>query len=131
MNTTTTTSSERPTEHPSTPVERVRALLCVQGGFRSLTEIAEMLSTSTRSLKRHLAQHGTTFSTLLSDARRETALTLLKTSDMTLDEIAGKAGYSNLSNFVRAFRRWEGTTPTAFRRMASPTDTSIVETSHQ
>ncbi|MGO8995729.1 MAG: AraC family transcriptional regulator [Polyangiaceae bacterium] len=86
------------------------------GGFRSLDEIAVRLKVSTRTLKRRLASAGTSYSTLLDEARLERARELLRTERRSIDEIAESLGYSDVANFTRAFRRWTGTTPAAHRR---------------
>jgi AraC-like DNA-binding protein len=97
-------------------VARVRAAIPkADGGFRSLDEVATKLTVSTRTLKRKLAAAGTAFSTLVDHARLERARRLLESSRLTVDAIADSLGYSDTANFTRAFRRWTGTTPAAFR----------------
>lgn len=99
---------------------RVRgALVGPEGGFRSVVEVARALHVSTRTLKRKLAACGTTYTQLLDDTRRQRALLLLEDRALPLAEIAGRLGYTELANFTRAFRKWTGTTPGAFRRGTS------------
>lgn len=95
--------------------QRVRRMLPCEEGFRSLDEVSSALSISPRTLKRKLAARGTTFSELLDRERCEHALLLLR-STHSIDDIAQRLGYSTPPNFVRAFRRWLGTTPAAYRR---------------
>jgi len=96
---------------------RVRGLIPRRDlGFRSLDEVAKLMSMSPRTLKRRLADDGTTFSELVDAERRERALELLRSPQLSLDQIADRLGYSDLANFTRAFRRWTGDTPAAFRR---------------
>lgn len=98
---------------------RVRALLPRrEGGFLTLDEAAKALSLSARTLKRRLADEGTDFSTLLDEQRRERALLLLQSAEHSVEAVAERVGYSDVANFTRAFRRWTGTTPTAYRRAA-------------
>jgi AraC-like DNA-binding protein len=99
-------------------VERVRrAIWNGDGqGVRSFDDVAENLAISARTLRRMLAAHGLSFSTLLDQERRDKATSLLQSSRTTLDEVADCLGYSTLSNFVRAFHRWTGMTPSAYRR---------------
>jgi AraC-like DNA-binding protein len=105
-------------------VARVRPLISRSGGgFRSLDEVAARLHVSPRTLKRRLAERATTFSTLLDQARLERAQRLLASPRLSLEEIAERAGYSDVTNFTRAFRRWTGTTPAAYRR-SLPADRS-------
>jgi AraC-like DNA-binding protein len=84
-------------------------------GFRSLDEVARKLHVSTRTLKRRLAEQGSSFSEVLDEVRRQRALLLLEDRRIALEEVAARLGYSDAANFTRAFRRWTGQTPAAFR----------------
>lgn len=98
---------------------RVRALVPkVEGGFHSLEEIAAKLGLSPRTLKRRLAEQGTGFSELLEQQQRDRALMLLRSQELSLQEVAARVGYSEVTNFARAFRRWTGLAPGAYRRAA-------------
>jgi AraC-like DNA-binding protein len=97
-------------------VTRVRGLVQRDTeGFRSVEEVASALSLSSRTLKRKLATQGTTFSSLLEEERKLRSLRLLD-AGVPLQTIADRAGYSDVANFTRAFRRWTGATPGAYRR---------------
>jgi AraC-like DNA-binding protein len=69
-----------------------------------------------RTLTRRLAEHGTSFTKLLDEVRREAATYYVITSDHTLVDIAFLVGFSESSAFVRAFKRWHGVAPMAYRR---------------
>jgi AraC-like DNA-binding protein len=69
-----------------------------------------------RTLKRRLADQGTSFSALLDEVRRDRATLLLRAGELSVDEIGARLGYSDPANFARAFRRWTGSSPRAFRR---------------
>lgn len=98
-------------------VARARRLIEKEGGgFRSIDEVASALHVSARTLKRQLAAHGVAYSTLLAELQRDRALLLLRGSDASMEEVAEQVGYSDVANFARAFRRWTGTTPGAYRR---------------
>jgi AraC-like DNA-binding protein len=97
---------------------RVRRALLAHEGFRSLAQVAAELRLSPRTLMKMLVQRGTSFASLVDDERRKTALRLLVTSQLALDGVAARLGYSTVSNFVRAFHRWTGQTPAAYRRGA-------------
>lgn len=99
---------------------RVRAALLASGDT-NLTDLARELRMSPRTLKRRLAEHGTTFSTIRDDVRRQRALLLLDNRALSVGEIAAKLGYSELPNFTRAFRKWTGKTPLAYRERAQRT----------
>ncbi len=95
---------------------QVRAQLPADAGFRSIDLVAERLHVSVRTLKRRLAGRGTSFSALLDQVRRDRATLLLHAGELTVDEIGARLGYSDPANFARAFRRWTGSSPRAFRR---------------
>jgi AraC-like DNA-binding protein len=95
---------------------RVRTALVARGDASpSVVEVAKALRMSPRTLKRKLAEHGTTFSAIRDDLRRQRALLLLDNRSLSIGEIAAKLGYSELPNFTRAFRKWTGQTPLAYR----------------
>jgi AraC-like DNA-binding protein len=101
------------------PLAQVRALLPAGGetsGFRTLDEVASEMGVSARTLKRRLAEHGTSFRALLDQARRDRATLLLRDGKLAVDEIGALLGYADPANFGRAFRRWTGTSPSEFRR---------------
>jgi AraC-like DNA-binding protein len=82
--------------------------------FPSLTELARLRGVSPRTLKRRLAEQGTSYRQLLDEARRDRALSLLE-SDATVEDIGRQLGYSDAANFNRAFRRWLGLAPSEWR----------------
>jgi AraC-like DNA-binding protein len=102
-------------------VGRVRATIAKRDrGAPSLEDVASELGTSARTLKRKLAARGVAYSSLLEEEQRDKALLLLRSSDTAIPEIADRLGYSDVANFARAFRRWTGTTPAAYRRAGAP-----------
>jgi AraC-like DNA-binding protein len=97
-------------------VARVRQALLGRDGFRSLRQVAADLQVSPRRLMRMLAEERTSFVDLVDQERQRKALRLLSTSRLALEDVAAQLGYSTVSNFVRAFHRWTGQTPAAYRR---------------
>jgi len=97
-------------------VARVRELLPLSEGFRSLEEIAQQMGVSPRTLKRRLADQDTSYSALLDELRQERALLLLRDESLSREQIAERLGYSDAANFTRAFRRWTGKTPGSVRK---------------
>ncbi len=96
--------------------DRVRTLLVCQNGFYpSLTVLADQLHVSERTLKRKLADHKTSYSTLLDSVRLHDAQQLLEKPELSIDEIALRLGYQGRANFTRAFRRWLNKTPSQYR----------------
>lgn len=92
-------------------------------GEPMLPRVAAELHTSPRSLHRRLEKAGLNFHRLREDTRRRLAEDYLRDARLQLVEIAQLLGYSEQSTFNRAFRRWTGTTPRAYRRgTAAATD---------
>jgi AraC-like DNA-binding protein len=98
-------------------VECVRRLLAKEeGGFRSAEEVAGRMHVSARTLKRRLAAQGVSFSNLSERTRREKAMVLFRSGRLSVADVAQRLDYATPSTFVRAFHRWTGTTPAAYRR---------------
>jgi AraC-like DNA-binding protein len=92
-----------------------RIILGRSGEFPDVDEVAEELYMSSRTLKRKLQQLGTSYQRVLDELRKGLAVEYLSQSDKTVDEIALSLGYSDASNFARAFRRWTGRSPSDYR----------------
>ncbi|WP_175997817.1 AraC family transcriptional regulator [Burkholderia stabilis] len=84
----------------------------------SLEDMARLMNTSPRTLKRRLQEEGTTFRALLAQARGAMAETLLGDAHLSLAEVAERLGFSDLSSFSQAFKRWYGVPPGAYRSAA-------------
>jgi AraC-like DNA-binding protein len=87
-------------------VPQVRRHVLTPDGPRSVDEIAKLLCTSTRSLRRSLQLMGTSYQELMEEARRARALDWVTSTEMTSREIAERLGFSDARSFRRAFRRW-------------------------
>ncbi|MCX5402979.1 AraC family transcriptional regulator [Streptomyces sp. NBC_00335] len=81
---------------------------------------AKELSLSVRTLRRALQAEGTSWRTLLDTARHDRAGRLLDATDLPLDRIAPLVGLSGATALVRAFHRWEGMPPGAYRSRQRP-----------
>jgi len=81
------------------------------------SQIASRLGLHPQALRRRLAAEGATFKQLVDDARKGHALHLLQAPSASVEAVAYSAGFSDTSAFVRAFRRWTGFTPHAYRRL--------------
>lgn len=100
--------------------DRVRALLvCSDGQYPDLVTAAERLHLSTRTLKRRLAAERSNFGALLDEVRRRDSQQLLLDGERSIEEVALRTGYADPSNFRRAFQRWTGLSPTAYRQKQS------------
>ncbi len=81
----------------------------------SVEDIADLLAMHRRTLSRRLKGSGHDYRSMRNAVRFEIARQLLEDTEVPLGEIAAALGYSEASAFTRAFRRWSGRTPTAWR----------------
>ncbi|TYC78562.1 helix-turn-helix transcriptional regulator [Stappia sp. BW2] len=97
---------------------RIRSVIAglVLAGTISLEAAAERLATSPRTLQRRLSNHGMTFWELVEDNRFKITSALLRETDLKVQEIAARLGYCTPSTFARAFARWTGQSPNAYRK---------------
>ncbi len=86
-----------------------------RGNYPSLEQVAKRLCTSSRTLKRKLQQRGVSFQNLLDEARRRDSIRLLEDPTLTVEQVAQRVGYTDPANFTRAFRKWTGAPPSAYR----------------
>jgi AraC-like DNA-binding protein len=102
---------------PDSPLDRVRAIIAEElaRGVPEIDAVASRLGTSGRTLRRRLEQHDTTFRDIVDATRAELARAYVADRRMPLAEVAFVLGFSEPSAFHRAFKRWTGTTPAAFR----------------
>jgi AraC-like DNA-binding protein len=94
--------------------EIARVLVKGEGGIEHL---AKATATSVRTLQRRLKDAGVNYSDLHDDVRKTLALNLLENETLALAEIAFSLGYSEVSAFNHAFRRWVGQSPGDYRRL--------------
>lgn len=100
-----------------TPLQREIRLILL-GKIREqpvASEIALELGLSRRSLYRRLQEENATFQGLLDDVRGSVAIQFLSSTHLPVEEIAYRVGFTDQSNFRKAFRRWTGATPSSYR----------------
>ena len=85
-------------------------------GVPDIEDVARALKTSSRTLQRRLHQEGTSFLDVVNRARQKLAGQYLREPSLSLTEIAFLLGFTEPSNFHRAFKRWTGRTPMEARR---------------
>ena len=83
--------------------------------FPSQEKIADQLLVSIRTLRRKLNDEGTSYQTILDSVKESLAKEYLQNTQWSVEEIADMTGYSEPSNFKRAFKRWSGLTPKEYR----------------
>ena len=84
-------------------------------GSLSMDEVGRNLGISRQTLYRRLKEESVTFAEVHDDLRQRMARDYLTTRKVSVNETAYLLGFSEASSFVRAFKRWTGQSPTAFR----------------
>lgn len=94
---------------------RIRARIAqdLETGPRDPASVAKRCGISERTLRRRLADAGTTYRALLDDVREEHALSWLS-EGQPVTRVAQRLGFSDATSFARAFRRWTGRLPHSF-----------------
>ena len=80
-----------------------------------ITQTAQALHLTERTLRRKLIAEGTGFQTLKENLRRDLALHYLNQANRSIAQIAHQLGFSETSAFTRAFKHWTGTSPKTYR----------------
>ncbi len=78
-------------------------------------DLAKTLNTSPQTLRRKLRAEGCHFQTLKDNLRRDTAIEKLLKEKLSVDEIADLLGFTEGRSFTRAFQKWTGLSPSAYR----------------
>jgi len=89
------------------------------GDFPTVQELAARLRLSPRSLARRFAEHGLSCQDVIDDVRSRLAKELLGNTGLSVDEVGVRLGFSDVSNFSKAFKRWTTETPAEYRKRVS------------
>lgn len=84
-------------------------------GVPAISEVAQHLAMSGRTLQRRLSELGTSYQYLVDESRRQLSERLIRETDYSLAEVAFMSGFSEQSAFSRAFKRWVGQSPRSYR----------------
>jgi AraC-like DNA-binding protein len=105
-------------EHIEMPdlARRIRGeLLNNSGPFPSAVDVAKRVGLSVRSLHRHLSDVGYPFQAILDDVRQSLAIEFLRNTELPVEEISQRLGFSDGNTFRKSFRKWTGSSPSQFR----------------
>lgn len=99
-------------------IQRVLRRLLIAGAPASelrLEPVAALFGLHGRTLNRRLHAEGTNFKALLDETRYRIACQLLRDTQLPMQELAITLGYADVTAFTRAFHRWSGASPAAWR----------------
>lgn len=102
----------------NTLASKVRQLLAekLPAGEFQQEGVASALAMSSRSLQRGLQKEGVSFKELLEKTRQDLAMKYVGEQELSLVEVCCLLGFSDQSNFTKAFKRWTGKTPNVYRQ---------------
>ena len=103
-------------ENGFSEIVRQSLVKLIKPEFPTIDQVAAHLNMSARTLQRKLKQEGLTFQKMLNELRNDLAISYLKRDDLSIKEISYLLNYSEPSTFVRSFKSWSGSTPTAYRK---------------
>ena len=83
--------------------------------FPTQAVMASWFNMTSRTLHRRLIEEGSSYRRILDEVKQALAISYLTNTDLTIKEIAYFLGYEDDRNFSRAFRRWQGTSPSQYR----------------
>jgi AraC-like DNA-binding protein len=100
---------------------QIERLLAPHGADRMATitlhDVADQLFMSPQTIQRRLSDLGTSFNTIKENWRRERAIKLLQNSQLSIEAISERLGFSEARSFTRAFKTWTGLSPRKYRQM--------------
>ena len=82
----------------------------------SAEEMAQTMCMSVSTMRRRLAEEGTSYQQIKDECRKEAAITFLNAPQLTINEIARLMGFDEPSAFFRSFKKWTGMTPGEYRK---------------
>jgi AraC-like DNA-binding protein len=87
----------------------------LQRAYPDIGHAAALAGVSVSTLQRRLRESGITYSELVETERLRFSIELLARGDIKISDVASELGYTEPANFIRAFRKWTGLTPSQFR----------------
>lgn len=110
-----------PIPQQDTLVSQIRAqVTSTLANGLSLEQCADRLAISPRTLRRKLQQRGLTYQKIVDEVRASLAQSYLQNTRLPVETIAERLGFNEPTSFSRAFKRWSGSSPRAFRQHPMP-----------
>ena len=101
--------------HKSLDAKIRQIIQTMENEIPNLEKLAKMHFLTARTMRRKLKEQGVTFQQLVNEELSKKALHYLSTTNLTIDQISMRLGYSESASFIHAFKRWTGKTPKACR----------------
>lgn len=99
-------------------VDKTRRLIeSYESRYPSVPEVAEMFGLSERTFRRKLDQANTSYRDLLDEHKKNRCLDMMASKSVSVNDLVEALGYSESASFLRAFKRWTGTTPKLYLRL--------------
>jgi transcriptional regulator GlxA family with amidase domain len=106
---------------------RVAVAAAMRDGDLALAGVARRLGTSTRTLQRRLSESGTSWRQEVESVRNSAAVRFLRDTDLPVQSVAARLGYTDARALRRAFRRWNGHCPDEYRRLTRAENSGVVQ----
>ncbi len=103
---------------PESMEEELRELIAahMSVGDLHIDRVARMMGMSSRTLQRRLQQRDLAYQDVVDEVRRERAVSLIGDEGLSIQELGDRLGFAESRSFRRAFKRWTGESPSAYRR---------------
>ncbi len=99
-------------------VDKIRNIIMSSvNRFVKVGEMAKELGISTRSLNRRLQERNTSYKKILNEVRSDLSKKYLENTNLSMDQIADLVGFSETTTFRKAFKLWNGISPSKYRRI--------------
>lgn len=91
-------------------------LVSCAGDYPDIEMLAGAFKISSRTLRRQLANIGTSYQKILNKVRCQLSIEYLSRTDISIEDISNLIGFSDVTNFRHAFKKWVGKTPSFYRK---------------
>lgn len=108
---------ESPAKDPFTRLVEESMEALFDGAPPSMEQVAGHMNTPVRTLRRKLADEGTSYRDICDAFRQKMACYFLSETDLSVEKIATAVGFSDARGFYTAFKKWTGKSPGAFRQV--------------
>lgn len=113
-------------DYGTSVADQVRRILerGLRGDWPTADDVSAQLAMSTQHLRRVLREEGTSMSAIKEELLRDAAIASLVRADESIAALSDRLGFSEPSAFHRAFRRWTGSAPGAYRPLSAPAESA-------